>query len=225
MIVNSLHENYLMSVMSPRQVFNVQCTFYINGEFKAVSGKLDTGCTKTLISADAIYSLYNVQEMKKRDILDVLRNGGEFSHGFGVETDISKYVPPKTLDEAMNDKTLRFEKPVQDLRINGYRIGDINVRIGYNTSKKVLMGMDVIKRLNSFIGPYNGKLYFLATHSNIVKTADLFEKIMQEVSRLSIDEDKYLDLDGEYDLNDEQAAEAAYINKLLKSNLNRRMTP
>ena len=48
---------------------------------------------------------------------------------------------------------------------------------------------------------------------------------MQEVSRLSIDEDKYLDLDGEYDLNDEQAAEAAYINKLLKSNLNRRMTP
>ena len=77
----------------------------------------------------------------------------------------------------------------------------------------VLIGMDIIKHLNCFIGKYKGQVYFLATKNELVKTADLFELAKRTIETLVDNEDEYIDF------SDEQGMEANYIHKLINGGI------
>ena len=136
--------NYIISRMVGKsQKFLVNISFEINGHEVSAQGILDTGCSKSLISANLIYDHYNYSKNAVDDAIGFLAGKVKAYPSFGVEGDPKSYKYPKTLDQTLKDPNLRFPKSVNKLTINGYELGDIELSITYTVKNLNLIGMDI----------------------------------------------------------------------------------
>ncbi len=98
--------------------------------------------------------------MKYNDIINNVKR----SISYGVETGGTKHKIPKTLSEWMKCSAVSFEKDVNNFEIAGVAVSANSVRINYDRSGNLLLGMDILSQMDIHIGKskITGKVILIA---------------------------------------------------------------
>ena len=127
---------------------------------------IDTGCSHSMVSADLIFKKSIIDQLEDAEIYNYLQTKRRFIRAYGVTDEIKENDVISTYDQAKHNSTVRFPRSVTDIEIAGYNIGDGNISISYSTKGIALIGMNLLKNLYSFIGPYKGKVVYLAARKD-----------------------------------------------------------
>lgn len=138
---------FIKCIMRNRQFrCNILLNFENDTERKSVDAILDTGCSHSHISIDAIYT-----ELDTSDKLKLKKKYMGHRHvvlGRGVESANRPISHDKT---DVNNKNIRLVHNCKNIELNGVALGDIALNISYDTSKIALIGMEVLQNWVCYI--------------------------------------------------------------------------
>lgn len=148
--------NYIRVVLGEikRNEFKVDASLELFGNvFSGIEIKIDTGCSYTNIPAQKIgISPKSAEIMKTRDI----SNDSIKKHiSFGVNDSRDKRENDRKLFKAKQYDQLTsvsFVHQVQNLTLDNVNMGDYNVRVNYDRTGNILLGMDILKDWDIHMG-------------------------------------------------------------------------
>lgn len=151
-------------------------------DFSKVNVKIDKGCPRTSFPLLKFgISDYEAYRFKARDCGD---SGVPKSIPFGVNDTKQKRIEDKRKFRAkiyMELNSISFRHIAENFAINDVRISDVDVLVSYDRTGNILIGMDILKRLETHIGvSKTGETVLLAcprenlTDEYWAKLADLF---------------------------------------------------
>lgn len=172
---------YIKSELNNKNEFRVKTEFTMfNTLIKSSQLKIDTGCGYTVFPVKrlGIFLDEDILNFKKKDIL----NNTRYMLGYGVETGGIPHDIPITLEEKMRCPAMNFIKPIQSFSICGIKIATNQVRVNYDRSGNMLLGMDILKDWDIHIGTITipnleetGKTIFLACPNDNITPEYLME--------------------------------------------------
>jgi len=153
---------YIKSVTNKKNEIRVNSEFVIfNTKITINSLKIDTGCgftTFPLMTLGA-FTQTEAEIFKLNDI----RNKVKYSLSYGVETGGQKHKVPQTEQDKMQCRAMGFFKHIQNWSIGGVNLGDKCIRINYDRTGNILLGMDILKDWDIHMGTIDtGETIFLA---------------------------------------------------------------
>ena len=203
-------------------------------EFSYYHGNDDRDSRKIILQAELSDNRLNI----KKSIVDFTFDTGAIdvvcsAAALGItiteEQFIDKFntacVYRRGIAHSVSIRYYRYE--LSEFRLGNLRLYNVPIYISFERdAKSRLIGMSLLRFFDILIRPEFKQV-------KLTETDTLLEYLKEHGSLKDCDKyapETYLDFGIEQGTDesntlDEQAAEAAYINKLLKSNLNRRMTP
>ena len=127
---------------------------------------IDTGCSHSMVSADLIFKKSIIDQLEDAEIYNYLQTKKRFIRAYGVTDEVIENDEITTFNQAKHNSTVRFPRPVTDIEIAGYNIGEGNISISYSTKGIALIGMNLLRNLYSFIGPSKGKVVYIAARKD-----------------------------------------------------------
>jgi hypothetical protein len=155
--------------MNEHNEFRTAANLVFKGNaYSKVDVKIDTGCghssfpaMKLGLSAKAAYA------MKAHDCAD---DTVQKSISFGVnDSALSRSEDKKKFRNGMymDLASITFKHHLDTLTLDGYDIGDCDIRISYDRTGNILIGMDILKKLDIHIGTItSGDTVLLACANN-----------------------------------------------------------
>ena len=144
--------NFLLIELSDKNRFSVILSGDLDMQNSSVINQvaiLDTGCTSSSLPYYRIVPDSAYANFKKQ--LDIKKNR-DFEISYGVETGGFEHSTPKTFDEKMKCTALKFKHSMLDFSLNNYNIGTQDVYVNYNRRGNILIGMDILKQFDFYIG-------------------------------------------------------------------------
>lgn len=167
--------NYVKSILNRKNEFRIQSVFTLFDTKIAVNNlKIDTGCGFTIFPLKTLgmFTTLEAQMFKLKDI----RNNVKYSLSYGVETGGERHIIPQTEQDKMCCRALGFFKEIYDFSIGGVKIRDRSIRVNYNRSGNLLLGMDILKDWDIHIRTIDtGETIFLGCPKEQVNDAYLQE--------------------------------------------------
>lgn len=121
----------------------------LGDDFISNTVKIDTGCG---LSTFPYYRLTGdrklCRKMKREDINQKI----PYTFSYGVESGGKQHVVPTTVREKMKSEAIKFRHTMQRLVLAGYELGDNDIYINYDRSGNILIGMDILSKLDIFMG-------------------------------------------------------------------------
>lgn len=153
--------NYIKSIMNNKNEFRVESEFVLfNTKIKTNMLKIDTGCGLTTFPLRKVgtFTLEEINEFKLSDI----ENSVPYILSYGVETGGRKHDIPQSTQDKMNCSAMGFLKEIHNFSICGVNIKDRKVRVNYDRTGNLLLGMDILKDWDIHIGTIDtGETIFL----------------------------------------------------------------
>lgn len=144
--------NFLLIELSDKNRFSVILSGDLDMQNSSVINQvaiLDIGCTSSSLPYYRIVPDSAYANFKKQ--LDIKKNR-DFELSYGVETGGFTHDIPKTFDEKMKCAALKFKHNMSDFSLNNYNIGTQDVYVNYNRRGNILIGMDILKQFDFYIG-------------------------------------------------------------------------
>lgn len=141
---------FLKIAMNNKNSFMCLASMGIYGYHYELEVKIDTGCSYSTIPLKRIgvYTEYELNEMKKRDIMDKI----DFKISYGVETGGQRHRTINTMKEKEKSSAIKFKHRLEHLLIGGYDFGSRDVYYNYNREENILIGMDILSRMDIHMG-------------------------------------------------------------------------
>lgn len=143
--------SFIKSTLDSRNEFRVESEFTLfNTKIVNSNLKIDTGCGFTTFPLRTLgtFTLAEIQKYKLNDV----RNHVRYTLSYGVETGGRKHAIPITEQDKMKCSAMGFFKEIHDFSINGIEMGDRHIRINYDRTGNILLGMDILKDWDIHIG-------------------------------------------------------------------------
>lgn len=152
-----MNKDFLIIKLNSKNEFRTTASFELNEmKFSAVDVKIDTGCPHTSfpmlklgLSEEAAYKL------KEKDCNDdaVLK-----TISFGVnDTKVKRDEDKRKFKSKrfMELNSISFKHKAKDFSLGSLKLGDYSISVSYDRTGNTLIGMDVLKNLEIFIGKNN----------------------------------------------------------------------
>lgn len=149
-----MKNSYIKIYMNQRNEFRTYASIRLFGiQFENVNVKIDTGCGATTILTSKLgIPGSEAQRLKKRDCLDSAI-GKAIS--FGVN-DTKQYRDAAKAAFRMKKmeqlSCVSFVHGIENFEIAGASIGNMDVKVNYDRTGNILIGMDVISKWDAHIG-------------------------------------------------------------------------
>lgn len=149
-----MKNNYIELVLTAKNEFRAEASFEINGMlFSKVNVKVDTGCPRTSFPMLKLgISDTEAYKLKVRDCGD---KRVAKSISFGVNDTKQKKDEDKKKFKSqryMELNSISFKHTAIDFSLNDLSLGDIDVLVSYDRVGNILIGMDILKKLEIHIG-------------------------------------------------------------------------
>ncbi|MCM1092001.1 MAG: hypothetical protein NC092_00195 [Butyrivibrio sp.] len=129
--------------------------------FENIDVKVDTGCSVSTLSLQR-YKLSEefCRKCKEQDI----KNDVSYMLSYGIESGGRKHKKPLTLEDKMDCTAMKFLHDTSNFYLNGVRISVQNIYINFDRANHMLIGMDILDKLDIHMGEskINGKYLFIA---------------------------------------------------------------
>lgn len=149
-----MKSSYIELVLTSKNEFRAEASFRINGlDFSKVNVKIDTGCPRT--SFPMLKLGISDTEAYKLKVQDCNDSSVAKSISFGVNDTKQKKEEDKRKFKAkryMELNSISFRHTAGDFMLDGVDIGDIDVLVSYDRVGNILIGMDILKKLEIHIG-------------------------------------------------------------------------
>lgn len=147
-----MENNFLLVELSDKNRFSITLSGDLDMQNSSVINQiaiLDTGCASSNLPYYRIVPDSAYANFKKQ--LDIKGNR-DYEISYGVETGGFSHSIPKTFDEKMKCSALKFKHSMKDFSLNNYNIGTQDVYVNYNRRGNILIGMDILRRLDFYTG-------------------------------------------------------------------------
>lgn len=182
---------YIRIVASDKNEFRTTMDIEIDGQkYSSVNVKIDSGCPQTTI----LTSKLGISEATARKLKATDSNDPNIKKtiSFGVNDSIQ--YRNETRQKFNNGQLLdlpavSFRKEVSNISISGVDIGSRKIKINYDRSGNILIGVDILKTLDIHIGKENsGKTVLLACPQNSINREYLnaLENLIEESTNISV---------------------------------------
>ena len=177
-----MKSEYLKIVMTDRNDFRTTADLSFRGtDFKKVDVKIDTGCGYSSFPVSRLGITPTEAYLLK--VVDSSDDSIRKAISFGVNDSKLKREEDKKKFKArmyMDLSSVTFKHSIANLAIGNYEIGDCDVRISYDRTGNILIGMDILKLLDVHIGTIStGQTVLLAC-----KTGTLSQEYRDELNSL-----------------------------------------
>jgi len=149
-----MKNSYIRVVMNGKNEFRTTASLTFKGiEYSKVDVKIDTGCGYSSFPAKRLgISDFDAYSMKRID-----SNDDSIVKGisFGVnDTALKRKEDKKKFRSGlyMDLTSITYKHSIIDFAIDEYEISDCDVRISYDRTGNILIGMDILKKLDTHIG-------------------------------------------------------------------------
>ena len=177
-----MKNNFIKILMRDRNEFRTTADFLFCGlMFRQVDIKIDTVCSHTSIPVSKLgINAQDAYVMKQKDAADdAIRK----YISFGVNDSEAKRLSDRSKfrqKRYMDLSSITFGHSITEFNINGYDMDNQMVRISYDRSSNILIGMDILKELDVHMGTtVDGVTVMLAC-----KRGALTEDYREELNRL-----------------------------------------
>ena len=176
------NSDFLFIKLNAKNEFRTTASFEINGmRFSAVDVKIDTGCPHTSfpmlklgLSEESAYKLKE-QDCKNDSIAKTI--------SFGVnDTKVKRDEDKRKFKSKrfMELNSISFKHIARDFSLGTLPLGDFPISVSYDRTGNTLIGMDILKKLEIFIGKNSaGETILIAcqqeTKSFIAALSELIE--------------------------------------------------
>ena len=153
--------NFIRSTLNSKNEFRVNAEFILfNAKIMINHLKIDTGCGFTTFPLKTL-GAFTLEEIKTFKLNDI-RNNVRYTLSYGVETGGRKHTIPITEQDKMKCSAMGFFKEIHGFCINGVVIKDRPIRINYDRTGNILLGMDILRDWDIHIGTIDtGETIFL----------------------------------------------------------------
>lgn len=117
-----------------------------------------------------------------------------------IQNKLKEYITSDILDRIIGNKNVKYEYKVTGYTIVNMYIGDTSIHIDYDHDNVALIGMHVIKDLDTRIFPTENGICLVAT----TEGAETLDKLVKDI----LNDDEYIDFS-------EQDYEANYVKSLI----------
>ena len=153
-IFSMMNNEFLEIKLNSKNEFRTTASFELNGMyFSAVNVKIDTGCPHTSfpvlklgISEETAYKL------KQKDCFD---NSIAKTISFGVNDSKAKRDDDKKKFKSkrfMELNSISFKHTANSFSLGNLMLGNFPISVSYDRTGNILIGMDILRNLNIFIG-------------------------------------------------------------------------
>lgn len=169
---------YIRCAINKKNEFRVESEFILfNTKIMINNLKIDTGCGFTTFPLKTLgaFTSAEANQFKLNDI----RNQVKYTLSYGVETGGQKHKNPQTEQDKMQCKAMGFFKDITNLSICGVALGNRCIRVNYDRTGNILLGMDILKDWDIHIGTTdNGETIFLGCPKDQIN-----DEYLQELER------------------------------------------
>lgn len=161
-----MRNSCLILERSRRNEYRTNISFTLFGLwFRDIDAKIDTGCSYTTVPVQM--TGLSLEEAMALKIVDSRNDSVKKHISFGVNDSKEKKETDKQLfrqGRFMDLKSVTFEHEAGDLEVEGLMIGWQDIRISYDRVGNILIGMDILEKLDIHMGEsrLNGKQLFIA---------------------------------------------------------------
>lgn len=185
-----MKNSFIKIVCSDRNEFKTTACLSFNGMmYDDIIVKIDTGCPKTTLLVQKMgIPEEEARILKEKDVRDdsVER---ELSFGVNDSTEYRKAaIQQFRRNEILDMPSVSFRKRVTNFSIDDVYLGDIYVKINYDRSGNILIGMDILKSWDVHIGKNKkNENVFLACPSNDINDEYLaaLEELVEDSTQVS----------------------------------------
>lgn len=142
--------NYLKCILK-ENVFWSLLEIELNEEIYKIPCKIDTGCSYSNLPIKNIVSEKVAYNMKLEDI----KNGVSYQRSYGVSDTEETKRKDKILimqGRLLECSSLKFEHQFDNIILNNYNLGRKSIRINYDRTGNILIGMDILSQMDIHMG-------------------------------------------------------------------------
>lgn len=142
--------NYLKSILKGN-VFWSLLELGLNEEIYKIPCKIDTGCSYSNVPIQNIVSEKEARKMKMEDI----KNRVPYQRSYGVsDTEEIKRKDKELILQGrlLECTSLKFEHRFDNIVLNNYNLGERVIRINYDRTGNILIGMDILSLMDIHMG-------------------------------------------------------------------------
>ena len=142
--------NYMKCVLKGN-VFWSLLELQLGGGIYKIHCKVDTGCSYSNLPIQNLVSEKEALKMKMEDI----RNEIPYQRSYGVsDTEEVKRKDKQLISQGrlLECTSLKFEHKFENVVLNNYNLGKTTIRINYDRTGNILIGMDILSDMDIHMG-------------------------------------------------------------------------